>query len=330
MKIYILLPILVFFIACNKDSELRLKGEIFGTYYSVLAYSDKEDLDNKELKREIDQYLSRLDYIYSTYKKDSDLSKLNSYRSIEKVAISAELYSVLKLSKEIYEETDGYFDVTVGPIVNAWGFGPEGKQKKPTEKEIEMLSQFIGMDKLTLFENGDIKKQNDGIYVDLSAIAKGLAVDKLLLFIKEKGFKSALVEIGGEVRAFGKKADNKSFRIGIEKPNEVQSGEIINIVELNDMAMATSGSYRNYKKYQEQVFSHTIDPKTKKPAMNKVISVTVLHKECAYADAYATGLMAMGTQKALEFANNKGLAVYILVKKGEIIDIVTSKTFPKK
>ena len=315
------------FIACEKKEEVRIQGKIFGTYYSVLAYTDKE-VNQEDLKLKIDQFLSRLDYIYSTYKKESELSKLNNFRSGEKVAISADLFKVIKISQEVAHETGGYFDITVGPIVNAWGFGPNGVQKKPSDEEIKLLSQYVGMDKLVLFDEGDLQKANNNIYIDLSAIAKGHAVDELLDYLKSQDFKSAMVEIGGEVKAYGKKSDGKSFRIGIEKPSEVQSGKIMSVVKLDNKAMATSGSYRNYKKYQDKVFSHTINPITKRPAENKVISVTVLHESCAFADAYATAMMAMGAKKSLEFANNKGLAVYILMKNGEKIDILTSNNYP--
>tara|TARA_B100001971_G_scaffold215182_1_gene259137 strand:- start:83081 stop:84067 length:987 start_codon:yes stop_codon:yes gene_type:complete len=326
---YILIYFSLFLtLSCQNDHEIRLKGKIFGTYYSVITYGKEKEPE--VLRKEIDQLLTRLDYIYSTYKSDSELSKLNNFHSEDTIGLTSELFNVLKISEEVYQDTDGFFDVTVGPIVNAWGFGPDGVQKRPSEKELKILSQLVGMDKIKLFDNGDIKKINKNIYIDLSAIAKGHAVDEVSEYLKRSEFKSALVEIGGEVRAYGKKPDGTDFRIGIEKPSEVQSGEIVNVVALDNMSLATSGSYRNYKKYQDKVFSHTIDPKTKKPAQNKVISVTVVHEKCVYADAYATALMAMGAKKALEFANNKGLGIYILVKNGEKIDTLTSNSFPKK
>lgn len=327
MRIYLLI-MFIFITSCNKSDELiKLQGQIFGTYYSVVLHG--KDIDQKILKEEIDQFLRGQDYIFSTYKEDSELSKLNSYKDQKKVGLSGELYNVLKLSQKIFEETSGYFDVTVGPIVNAWGFGPDGVQNKPTEEEISKLSQFVGMDKIKLFDNGDIKKLNPNIYIDLSAIAKGYAVDQLLIYLERKGFKGGLVEIGGEVRTFGTKPKGETFKVGIEKPEFNQSGNLVNVVELKDMAMATSGSYRNFKKYQDTFFSHTIDPIQKKPANNNMISVTVLHNNCTHADAYATAFMVMGAEKSLEFANNKGLGIYILVKNGEKIDILTSDYFPK-
>lgn len=329
MKNFVLLALTFCLLACKEEATLlKMQGKIFGTYYSLVLHG--KEVDKEKLNKEVDQFLRGLDYIFSTYKEDSELSRLNKLDSIERVGLSGELFNVLNISQNIFKETNGYFDVTVGPIVNAWGFGPDGVQNKPSDEEIKKLSQFVGMDKIELFKNGDIKKSNSNIYIDLSAIAKGYAVDQLLLYLEQKGFKGGLVEIGGEVRTFGTKPKGETFKVGIEKPEFNQSGNLINVVELKDMAMATSGSYRNFKKYQDKFFSHTIDPIAKKPANNNMISVTVLHNNCTFADAYATAFMVMGAEKSLEFANNKGLGIYILVKNGENIDILTSDYFPKK
>jgi thiamine biosynthesis lipoprotein len=330
-QLFRLILILFISVGCQKDGlkEYSLSGEIFGTYYRVKGYS-KKDLNQEQLKKEIDQYLSYLDLIFSTYKSDSELSKLNIYLNDQEVAIGQELYEVLKISRDIFKETKGYFDITVGPIVNAWGFGPDGVQKQPIDDEIKRLSNFVGMDKLKISSNQTVLKREPKLYIDLSAIAKGYAVDKLAKLLEEKYFKSFIVEIGGEVKAIGLKDDKSKFRVGIERPEIKQTGSIMQVVELQNKSLATSGSYRNFKKYQDQVFSHTINPLTFKPAMNKVISVSVLHESCTMADAYATAFMAMGAEKSLEFANNKDLAIYILMKNGEKIDILTSNNFPIK
>jgi len=324
-----LLFLALFILSCsgNKNEKIQIQGKIFGTYYRVLTYGETSKVES--LREEIDQYLSHLNMIYSTYDPNSELSKLNKYREENSIGVSALLYDVIKVSQSIYKQTQGYFDITVGPIVNAWGFGPNGVQKKPTDKEIEKLSAFVGFDKLKVLKNQEVLKTNSNIYIDLSAIAKGYAVDMLALYLQEKGYKNLLVEIGGEIRTIGKKLNGSGFKVGIEKPELNQTGKIVSIVELSDMSMATSGSYRNFKKYQDKVFSHTIDPITKKPALNNVISVTVIHEECALADAYATAFMAMGAKKSLEFANNNKLGIYILMKNGEKVDILQSNYFPE-
>lgn len=296
-----------------------------GTYYSVKLVAQK-GLNREKLHNEIETSLKRVNSVFSTYIKSSELSKLNQLSPGQESRLSPEMARLLELSKKIYKESGGYFDVTVGPIVNAWGFGPDGKQKRPSEEKLEKLKNTIGME---LFEVRDLafSKKTQGLYIDLSAIAKGYGVDHVHEMLADKGFSSSLVEIGGEVRASGKKPDGTSWLIGIEKPSESLGAGIQAIVTLSDMAMATSGSYRNFVKYGDEIFSHTIDPVTGRPAHNNVISVTVLASTCAEADAYATAFLAMGREKGLALAKKLGFPAYFIVKKeGESV-IMATDTF---
>lgn len=294
-----------------------------GTYYSVKVVSASRD---GELARDIKLSLDKLNKIFSTYDRNSELSKLNTASNHVKIPISEELKYILELSKSIHTETGGYFDVTVGPIVNAWGFGPDKNKKRPTEDELKLLKKNVGMELFSVDDNLFQKGKKD-LYIDLSAVAKGYAVDMVMKFLKERGIKSGLVEIGGEVKATGVKPNGKEWLIGIEKPNETLGEGIQAIVTLKDMAMATSGSYRNYVKYGDEVFGHTIDPTSGVPANTNVISVTVLHSECANADAYATAMLAMGVRKAKNLAKKLKLAAYFIVKNGERVDIVSTEAF---
>lgn len=294
-----------------------------GTYYSVKVVSASRD---GELARDIKLSLDKLNKIFSTYDRNSELSKLNTASNHVKIPISEELKYILELSKSIHTETGGYFDVTVGPIVNAWGFGPDKNKKRPTEDELKLLKKNVGMELFSVDDNLFQKGKKD-LYIDLSAVAKGYAVDMVMKFLKERGIKSGLVEIGGEVKATGVKPNGKEWLIGIEKPNETLGEGIQAIVTLRDMAMATSGSYRNYVKYGDEVFGHTIDPTSGVPANTNVISVTVLHSECANADAYATAMLAMGVRKAKNLAKKLKLAAYFIVKNGERVDIVSTEAF---
>ena len=294
-----------------------------GTYYSVKVVSASRD---GELARDIKLSLDKLNKIFSTYDPNSELSKLNTASNHVKIPISEELKYILELSKSIHTETAGYFDVTVGPIVNAWGFGPDKNKKRPSEDELKLLKKNVGMELFSVDDNLFQKSKKD-LYIDLSAVAKGYAVDMVMKFLKERGIKSGLVEIGGEVKATGVKPNGKEWLIGIEKPNETLGEGIQAIVTLKDMAMATSGSYRNYVKYGDEVFGHTIDPTSGVPANTNVISVTVLHSECANADAYATAMLAMGIRKAKNLAKKLKLAAYFIVKNGERVDIVSTEAF---
>ncbi|MCO4755378.1 MAG: FAD:protein FMN transferase [Bacteriovoracaceae bacterium] len=291
-----------------------------GTYYVVKLYSEER---TDGLGEQIKSRLDELNAIFSTYDPNSELSRINKAQAGKEITMSEELREVLELSAQINKEASGYFDVTVGPIVNAWGFGPDGKRKRPTEKELNELRAKVGMHQFKL-EGPKLVKSKSDIYIDLSAIAKGYAVDKILELVQSKGFKSALVEIGGEVRAFGKKPDGASWLIGIEKPEEKLGQGIQAIVALNDSAMATSGGYRNYVKYGDAIFTHTIDPIKGVPANNRMISVTIVDSSCVKADAYATAMLAMGADKALALAKKLKLAAYFIVKKGENIDIIVT------
>lgn len=299
-----------------------------GTYYSVKVPAANSKIKT-ELKEKIDQRLVEINQIFSTYIKDSEISKINSTKKSISFDISKELFEVLTLSNEIYQSTEGYFDVTVGPIVNAWGFGPDGKQKRPDVLVIKKLKESIGMNLISLPAKNKLLKQHNDLYIDLSAIAKGYGVDKVLELVKEQGYSNALVEIGGEVRTLGTKPDGSLWLIGIEKPSEELGTGIQDIVGLSGMAMATSGSYRNFVKYGDEVFSHTIDPITAKPALNNVISVTVLASSCARADAYATAFMAMGAERGLNLAKKLGLPAYFIVKNGSSTAIMHTDSFKR-
>ncbi|MBC77892.1 MAG: hypothetical protein CME64_17935 [Halobacteriovoraceae bacterium] len=314
----------VLLIGCSKKPNLlTYEGQIMGTYYSVKLFAESSD---PKLSTKIKNELERVNNVFSTYEKDSELSRLNRSKAGEKIMLGQELMYVLDLSKRIHSQTSGYFDVTVGPVVNAWGFGPDKIRMRPSKQKLKSLKENVGMELFSLDEKSVQKKKKD-VYIDLSAIAKGYAVDHLLLFLKKQDYKSALVEIGGEVRSLGKKLNGKPWLIGIEKPSESLGKGIQAVVALENMAMATSGSYRNYVKYGDEVFGHTIDPITGEPANNTMISVTVLSPECAKADAYATAMLAMGIDKAKELAKKLKLAAYFIVKKGERVDIVMSEAF---
>lgn len=315
MKHIIFFIFLSLIIAC-REKDIHITGNTMGTYYSVKINNTK--LDSNDLKEEIDDLLVDFNQVFSTYIKDSELSLINQAKKYQEIKLSNDLNFLLELSKDISEKGEYSFDITVGPLVNAWGFGPDGKRKIPTESEIIELKKNVGMDKIIL-KDGILKKLNDNVYIDLSAIAKGHGVDAVVDFLKEKNIKSAIIEIGGEVRTIGKKDSRNKWRVGLEKPNESQTSEIEAIVLLEDMAMATSGSYRNYIKYQDEIFSHTIDPRTGKPVNHSLISVTVVSDTCAKADGWATVLMVLGPKYGPVLVEKLAIPAYFVYKEGEEI-----------
>jgi thiamine biosynthesis lipoprotein len=321
----ILLLFLIFLVGCNSQEKLvEVSGESMGTYYKVKSITSDSPL---EIKGKVDKFLRLFNDIFSTYIPTSELSKINSSK-FKRFELSKSMKKIMILSLEIYKKSGGHFDVTVGPLVNAWGFGPDGKQKKPTNIEITKLLELSTSDNLKLNDN-ILRFKKHGAYIDLSAIAKGFAVDELVKFLDFNGHKNFLVEIGGEVRVRGKKSDGSSWRLGIEGPSLDPGTKISKIVPLSNMSMATSGSYRNFIKYGDEVFNHTINPKTGMPVNHKTISVSVLHEYCADADAWATAFMSMGATEGIEIANNQGLPAYFQVKDGTNIKILTSRAFDK-
>lgn len=292
-----------------------------GTYYKVTTYGTESAED---LKKDIDTFLRLFNSIFSTYIKDSEISKINSSKS-EVFKLSKSMNKLFELSLDISRKSQGYFDITVGPLVNLWGFGPDGKKKKATEVEISNILKMTGYNKLNLKDARLMRPL--GFYIDMSAIAKGFGVDELVKFLEYKGYSQMLVEIGGEIRTRGNKQDGTSWKVGIEAPSVEYGKSITKIVKLDGLSMATSGSYRNYLKYGDEIFNHTIDPKTGFPTSHKTISVTVISDYCADADAWATALMSMGHIKGLDFANKQDISVYFQFKEKNEIRSIESEKF---
>lgn len=321
IKFWVLIA-LIFFSACSKKEEfVTASGSIMGTYYVVKV---KADIDKMALEQKVHTRLEELNKIFSTYDPESELSKINSSDQLQH-KVSDELATVLKKALEISDLSGGSFDITMGPLVNVWGFGPTGQLKRrPDKKVIQELLANTGHKNLELSNNLLTLKKKQ--YIDLSAIAKGYAVDRIVDYLKELGMTTVLVEIGGEVRTLGKKSEKEPWIIGIEQPVESRS-PVQRLVPLTNLAIATSGSYRNYRQYGDSIFGHTIDPKTGEPVTHKLISVSVIATTCMEADALATAFMVLGPEKGLELADEEGLLVYFMVKDGEKIFTKSSTGF---
>lgn len=286
------------------------QGMTMGTTFTVKWVSSQSDT---ELNKLIDNTLVDINQSMSTYIPDSELSILNRTPPGEPLSVSEPLAHVLALSKKISVETEGVFDNTVGPLVNLWGFGPDGRVvKAPRQSELDGVRDRVGYDYVKI-EGTQVVKQRQS-YVDLSAIAKGYGVDLLADLLEAKGIESYLVEIGGELRARGFKPNGDEWRIAIESPTTAAERTIQRIIAVKNVGIATSGDYRNYFEEDGVRFSHTIDPATGRPISHKLVSVTVLMPTCAEADALATAMMVMGPEKAYKFAETHKLSVFLLVK----------------
>lgn len=310
----LLLAVLFFSVGCSEQNKIHsVSGSTMGTTYTVKwVATESEDVDR--LKRLFDRELKAVNMSMSTYISDSELSLFNTQAVNQWVEVSSELAELISVSQTISNETDGQFDITVGPLVNLWGFGPDGRvSKAPSDDEIALLRKRVGFAHINVELEPPRLKRNVDAYVDLSAIAKGYGVDVLANILEKQGVDNYLVEIGGELRLKGVKPDSAAWLIAIEAP-DTSGRSIQTIIQPGDAGMATSGDYRNYFEENGVRYSHTINPETARPITHKLASVTVLAENCALADAYATALLVMGEVEGMKFAQSKGLDAYFIVK----------------
>ncbi len=303
----LLLPALF---ACEQESLLVISGPTMGTSYTVKVVG--EHLHPGKLREQIESELRRINGLMSTYDENSELSRFNRSPVAHAFPVSPEILEVLKLSGEIFDHSGGAFDVTVGPLVNLWGFGPEpSRDVVPLDEEIDAARQRTGFGLLQMDDAGLLKTRN--IYVDLSAIAKGYAVDRLARILDAQDVENYLIEIGGELRARGINDQGSPWAIAIEVPDNL-SRSVFRTLELRDMSMATSGDYRNYFEVDGARYSHTIDPRTGRPITHNIASVTVLSPSAAMADGYATAINVLGAEQGLALAQAQNLAVLVIIK----------------
>ncbi|GAA6206250.1 FAD:protein FMN transferase [Thalassotalea sp. SU-HH00458] len=295
--------------------EVLLQGKTMGTTYNIKVVIGEENaqVDIKGMHQGIDDLLVQLNQEMSTYIKDSELSRFNQSNGLTPVKISAGLDRVITEAIRLGQLSKGKLDITVGPLVNLWGFGPEFRPETiPSDQLLETTRQRVGLDKLVL-QNGMLNKLNPDLYVDLSTIAKGYGVDIVAEYIEQQGIENYLVEIGGEMRLKGFKHTGELWHVAIEKPVTIERA-VQQIIVPKDNAVATSGDYRNYYEVDGQRFSHIIDPATGKPINHKLVSVTVIHPFSMTADGLSTAMMVMGEAQALAFAEQHDLAAYFIVK----------------
>tara|TARA_B100001250_G_C19745468_1_gene765094 strand:+ start:151 stop:1218 length:1068 start_codon:yes stop_codon:yes gene_type:complete len=303
----LLLGFLLFYIGCDsKSNQYLVTGYTMGTTYTIKLISSKNEFDTELIKSGIDSLLFDLNKKLSTWDPESEISKFNSWQSVEPYPASDHLLYLIDNSNDISLKTDGLFDITVYELMNLWGFGPNPKSVFPDYDDIKLVLKRSGYDKIQIRDKHLIKV-DEKTKIDLNAIAKGYGVDILFDFVKSKGFHDVFIEIGGEIRCSGKNNNNKDWSIGIENPSGYGSDteKICAILDLDHGAVATSGNYRNIVDLDGEILGHTINPKTGYPIQTDVISVTVLSESCMRADAWATALMTMDYNKGFEKVNSE-------------------------
>ncbi len=304
-------------------------GLTMGTSWSVLVNADALPRPRRQLQAQIGAILDRVNREMSTYLPDSELSMINAARSGSRTPVSPSLMHVLHAASRISRLTQGAFDVTIGPVVNLWGFGPDQDFTVPTDEQVRLASALVGYEKLQLDPSAlTLNKAHDGIYIDLSAIAKGYGVDRVAEYLDGLQLGNYLVEIGGEIRARGVNSAQVPWRIGIEQPIAGQRG-VRRAIRLDNMAMATSGDYRNFFEHERNRYSHTIDPRSGRPVSHELASVTVLHPSAMLADAWATGLLALGPDEGFALALQQGLAACFIRRTGAGFEEKTTPLFKR-
>ncbi len=305
---FFFLFLLLIISSCEEPSAYVFnEGFIYGTIYHIVYDSP----GGKDLKPEIEKKLKEFELSFSTFNKESVISKINTNQPVtpDKYFINC-----FNKSQEVSEASDGAFDITVAPLVNAWGFGFT-KKESVTQALVDSLLQYVGFKKVKLI-NGKIVKENPAIMLDMSAISKGYTCDLIGDFLRSKGCKSWMVEIGGEVAAHGLNPKGVAWSIGISKPDEnasVVEQDIQAVVKLPDKGLATSGNYRNFYVENGKKYAHTIDPKTGYPVQHSLLSATVLAEDCMTADGFATAFMVLGLEKGIELSKKlSGVEVYFI------------------
>jgi thiamine biosynthesis lipoprotein len=305
--------LVILFIICSCKGDIsdygRITGFTQGTTYNIV-YDGMSSFPADKLRNKVEDILHQIDMSLSVYNDSSVISHLNR----NETSVADTFFSqVFRRSQELSEMTGGAFDITVMPLVRAWGFGPD-EHKSFEKSKLDSLLKLVGYKKVQMTGN-KLVKSDPRITLDVNAIAQGYTVDVLCNSFDAMGLKNYLIEVGGEVRVSGKKGASY-WKIGIDRPadsNMVPGATLQAIIELKDKALATSGNYRKFYVEDGIKYSHTIDPKTGYPAKNRLLSATIITTDCATADAIATACMVMGLERSIEFINNNpGLEGYLI------------------
>lgn len=301
----------IIFFSCQKTSEFyKIAGETQGTTYHMIYEGE-----HPNIKKEVDSLLQIFDLSLSTYEPYSTISKVNQGNNVEVDSLFIQMFNK---AAEVTKNSDGAFDITVGPLINAYGFGYGKQETKIDSALIDSLLQFVGMDKVKIIDNKLIK-EDDRMKLSGNAISQGQAVDYIAHFFQKKGIENYMIEIGGELAVKGLKY-GKKWHVGIDKPyegNDVAGQDLQTILEITDKAVATSGNYRKFYVKDGKKYSHSINPKTGYPAFQNILSATIIADNCITADAYATACMVSGLKKSKKIVKNVGLNAYFVYSDKE-------------
>ncbi len=325
----LLVGVVRFHTASSAGPDWSLAGPTMGTSYSVKFGDLPPDVDRRHVAAGVQSRLDRVNALMSTYRPDSEISRFNASGNPGWFAVSTETAAVMAEALGVGRMTGGALDVTVGPLVDLWSFGPGGVPagRLPSTGEIEAVRHRVGLEQIELRDDElpALRKRHPKCRVDLSAVAKGFAVDQVAEFIEASGIENYLVEIGGEVRTRGRGPSGRPWQIGVQRPSADRFG-VHEVISLQTAAMATSGDYHNYFERDGIRYCHIIDPRTGIPVRHRLASVTVLAETCAEADALATALFVLGPEEGFQFACRNGVAALFVVKSPQAGQFFTRQT----
>lgn len=328
-KLPVLLLLIFLSISCKNDGPQGYTetGQALGTTYQI-KYFSSESLNTQKA---LDSIFEVINTSMSTYQDDSDISRINS--GANDVVVDAHFQKVFNYSKQVFKESNGYFDPTVGSLVNAYGFGPDKPLNEPDEAVLDSIRQLVGFEKINLTAEKTIQKENPDIYLDFNAIAKGYTIDVIAEYLDSKKVENYLIELGGELVAKGENLERESsWNVAIDNPQQTEEERTLQtVLALNNRAMATSGNYRKFRvdTTTGKRFVHTINPLTGQAEKSDLLSASVLAENCTLADGYATAFMALGYEKSLDMLEDlENVEVYfIYADKEESIRVFTSTGF---
>lgn len=319
-----LLSLVLTLCACQQEPQYtKLSGNTMGTKYNITF--DSNGVSIEKLQSTLTKELDTINQLMSTYIPDSEINQFNALTTDKCFHFSERTWIVLVAAKDVYHQTNGAFDITVDPLIQRWGFdAAEYDEKVPSDEEVKLLQKSVGTDQLEYnFAEQCITKTNPELSINLSAIAKGFAVDQLANIMAEFQIPHYLVEIGGETKGQGINVHGFPWRIAVEKPSNSPTQQELLIIALENTSIATSGDYRNYFEVNGKRFSHTIDPTTGYPIDHNLTSVSVIHPSNMYADAYATAMSVMGGEASLEFADQYQMPVLVIQREND--ELITQK-----
>lgn len=318
---FVPLVLLLLLSGCSPDESnhvVRLSGKTMGTAYHVVAVDVPAGVSAEMLKDDVESVLKRVNSKLSNWDKQSEVSRFNASTQLDPIPVSQSFLDVMIAADEVHAKSDGKFDVTLGPLVELWGFGPRTPEVPvPSDAEISSALGFVGQaEKLHVDpKTSTLSKTASEVGVNLSAIAKGFGIDAVASELRTHKIENYMVEIGGDLVTHGHNDKNEAWRIGIETP-EVDSQSIELVVALENRGLATSGDYRNFFEQDGVRYSHVIDPTTGRPITHWTTSVSVLADNAMIADAWATAMLVLGVERGLEIAEEEGLAVYFISRVG--------------